>query len=51
MKQKNSKKLSLNKITIQDLQSTLNKDDLKKVNGGGTETTCTPGTTVIAVYC
>ncbi|HLP46856.1 MAG TPA: hypothetical protein VK469_12960 [Candidatus Kapabacteria bacterium] len=48
MKQKNVKKLTLNKITIQDLQVTLNQDELKKVNGGSN----TPGTTTeIAAYC
>lgn len=49
MKQKNAKKLTLNKITIQDLQVTLNQDELKKVNGGSATTT--PGTTEPPIFC
>ncbi len=49
MKEKNAKKLTLNKITIQDLQLTLNQDELKMVNGGSAANP--PGTTDIAVYC
>lgn len=51
MKKKDAKKLSLNKITIQDLQITLTQDELKKINGGDSSGMCIPGTTVIAVYC
>jgi hypothetical protein len=49
MKQNNTKKLVLNKITIQDLQAALNQDELKKVNGGSATTT--PGTTEPPIFC
>ncbi|HLP46161.1 MAG TPA: hypothetical protein VK186_22345 [Candidatus Deferrimicrobium sp.] len=49
MKQKNVKKLTLNKITIQDLQVNLSQDELKMINGGSATTT--PGTTEPPVYC
>lgn len=49
MKQQNVKKLSLNKVTIQDLQITLDRDELGMVRGGSATTQ--PGTTDIAVYC
>jgi len=49
MKQQNVKKLSLNKVTIQDLQVALNSDELKMVHGGSA--TNPPGTTEPPVFC
>jgi len=49
MKQQNVKKLSLNKVTIQDLQVALNSDELRMVNGGSATTS--PGTTEPPVFC
>ncbi|HLP46858.1 MAG TPA: hypothetical protein VK469_12970 [Candidatus Kapabacteria bacterium] len=49
MKQKNEKKLTLKKITIQDLQVNLDRDELKKINGGSATTT--PGTTEPPIFC
>lgn len=49
MKQQNVKKLSLNKITIQDLQVALNRDELNMIHGGSA--TNNPATTEPPIFC
>lgn len=49
MKQQNVKKLSLNKVTIQDLQVTLDRDELGMVHGGSATTN--PATTEPPIFC
>lgn len=49
MKQKEEKKLRLGKITIQDLNTALDKDEQKNVKGGSG--TSDNGTTNIPVFC
>jgi len=44
MKEKKEKKLRLDKITIQDLNSTLDRDEQKAVKGGS-------GTTDLIAFC
>jgi len=49
MKPKKEKKLHLGKVTIQDLNSALDRDEQQKVKGGtGTNQ---PGTTDVPIYC
>jgi hypothetical protein len=45
MKQKKEKKLRLDKMTIQNLETVLNPDDQKRVKGGEPECTAVP------IYC
>jgi hypothetical protein len=49
MKTKKEKKLSLNKMTIQDLNIVLAGDEQKAVKGG--TGTPYPGTTDVPIYC
>ncbi|MCX6584719.1 MAG: hypothetical protein NT166_31490 [Candidatus Aminicenantes bacterium] len=49
MKQVNEKKLHLGKMTIQDLNSALDRDEQQKVMGGSATTN--PGTTDVPIYC
>lgn len=49
MKEKKEKKLHLGKMTIQDLDNGLDRDEQQKVKGG-TGTT-QPGTTDVPIYC
>jgi hypothetical protein len=48
MKQKKEKKLRLGKETIQDLNTVLDRDEQKRVQGG---TAGQQGTTEVPVYC
>lgn len=49
MKKNSGKKLTLGKVTIQDFQESLERDEQKAVRGG---TDVKPaGTTDLAVYC
>jgi hypothetical protein len=50
MKQKKEKKLRLGKVTIQDLDFVLDRDDQKEVKGGSGRDTA-PGTTEMPIYC
>ncbi|NIM10421.1 MAG: hypothetical protein GTO45_00390 [Candidatus Aminicenantes bacterium] len=47
MKQKKEKKLHLSKITIQNLDYNLDRDEQKKIRGGSKPS----GTTEIIVFC
>lgn len=49
MKTKKEKKLRLGKITIQDLNTVLDRDEQKTVLGG--TGTPYPGTTDVPIYC
>jgi hypothetical protein len=50
MKEKKEKKLSLNKITIQDLDFVLDRFEQKEINGGSGSDTA-PGTTEMPIFC
>lgn len=49
MKSKKEKKLYLGKMTIQDLEKALDRDEQQKVKGG--TGTSNPGTTDVPFYC
>jgi hypothetical protein len=49
MKPKKEKKLYLGKMTIQDLEKALDRDEQQKVKGGSQTTN--PGTTDVPFYC
>jgi hypothetical protein len=49
MKKRSEKKLTLGKVTIQDLQANLVRDEQKAVRGGSLMELS--GTTKLAVYC
>ena len=49
MKQKKEKRLRLDKQTIQNLDTVLDRDDQKRVKGG--TNTVEPGTTQVPVFC
>jgi hypothetical protein len=49
MKPKQEKKLHLGKVTIQDLDKVLDREEQKKVKGG--TGTMNPGTTDVPIYC
>jgi hypothetical protein len=49
MKQKKEKRLCLDKQTIQNLDTVLDRDDQKRVKGG--TDTIEPGTTQVPVFC
>ena len=49
MKKRSEKKLNLGKVTIQDLQANLDREEQKAVRGGSLMEPS--GTTKLAVYC
>jgi len=49
MKKRSEKKLNLGKVTIQDLQANLDRDEQKAVRGGSVMEPAR--TTKLAVYC
>ena len=49
MKKRSVKKLTLGKVTIQDLQVRLDRDEQKAARGGSVMDSA--GTTKLAVYC
>jgi len=49
MKEKDEKKLRLSKVTVQDLNVTLEQDEQKQINGGSI---CSDaGTTEMVIFC
>lgn len=49
MKEKKEKKLRLGKMTIQNLDSILDRDEQKVIKGGSENNP--PGTTDLAIFC